>query len=184
MKKHRVNLRANTLTVIMALGIAYGIVTPMVGGFSFGDYSSVLGRDETLTGRTDIWAAVVPFAMEKAVLGGGIGSFWTSAARQMISSEAHNGYLDALLQFGFIGLFLIAMFLLSYCRKAQRVLAQDFDWGALWVCFLLMAVIHNITESSIDSFTSHLTTVLLFLAVSLTDLLRIPQEAQTKGDIA
>jgi exopolysaccharide production protein ExoQ len=167
MKKLRIRLGANTLPVIMALVIGYGIASPIAGGLYFGeDISSTLGRDDSLTGRTEIWAKLVPIALKQPILGHGFGGFWTTERREVYASEAHSGYLDALLQLGFIGLLFIATYLLSSCRKAQRLLAEDFDWGVLWICFLVMVVVHNVTESSIDSFSSHLTAVLLFLAIS------------------
>jgi hypothetical protein len=58
--------------------------------------------------------------------------------------EAHNGYLEVVLALGFIGLTLWGIFLLSCCRKAQRMLFDDYDWGSLWICFLFMSLIHNI----------------------------------------
>jgi hypothetical protein len=46
-------------------------------------------------------------------------------------------------------------------------LARDFTWASFCICFLLMVEIHNLTESSIDSFQRHLMAILLFLSVSL-----------------
>ncbi len=81
-------------------------------------------------------------------------------------SEGHSGYLDVLLELGFVGIFLVSMFLLSSCRKAHREMSRDYDWAVLWICCLIMSVVHNITESSIQTFTSPLTAILLFLTVS------------------
>jgi len=170
MKKRGLKLRANTLKVIVALIIVYGTVTPMVGGLSLLDVSSALGRDETLTGRRDIWSILVPLAMKQPLLGHGIGGFWTDAMRNLSASHAHNGYLEVLLSLGFVGLFLVFMFLLSCCDKAQRALSDDFDWGVLFICYLLMAVVHNITEPSINTLTSSMTAVILFFAISFSDV--------------
>ena len=83
-------------------------------------------------------------------------------------TEAHNGYLEVLIELGFIGLMLVSMFLLSATWKAQSELTHDFDWGSLCICYLLMTVLHNITESSINSFASHLMAITLFLTITLT----------------
>jgi exopolysaccharide production protein ExoQ len=167
LKKQNINLGATTLMVITALIIIFGTASVMVGGSTLEPFTSTLGRDETLTGRTDVWASLFPAAMREPILGFGFGGFWTRATREMFRiSEAHNGYLEVILELGFVGLFLFSMFLLSCGRKAHRALAYDFDWGALWVCYLLMAVLHNVAESSLSAFTSHLTAVLMFLTVS------------------
>lgn len=169
MKKHKIIWGANTWAAIMALVIGFGIVTPMVGGSSVAGFASFLGRDETLTGRTDIWAGILPIAMQHSILGCGFGGFWTTMKMEAFKTNtAHSGYLEIILELGFVGILLISMFVLSCCRKAHRELGRDFDWGALWICYLLMTVLHNVAESSLDSFTSQLTAILLFLAVCST----------------
>lgn len=168
MKKVGILIGSKTLIVMVSLIIIYGSITPFAGGLALYDASSVLGRDETLTGRSDIWAYLVPYAMKKPILGHGFGGFWTDAIREATSSHAHNGYLDMILNLGFAGHIFFSMFLLSCCRRVQKVMAQDFDWGAFGICFLVMAVVHNIAESSIVGFTGILSAVILVLAVSST----------------
>jgi O-antigen ligase len=169
MRKHRMYLGAIPAVAMIVLVVGFGIVTPFVGGSTVGGFSPILGRSETLTGRTDIWAGLLPFFEKHPILGHGFGGFWTPMTQQAIfgQKEAHNGYLDVFLGIGIVGLLLIVLFLLSFCWKAQRELTHDYDWASLCICYLLMALIHNVTESSINSFTSHLTAVLLFLAVSV-----------------
>lgn len=168
LKKRGILIGSRSLTVIISIIIFYGTITPFVGHLSVFDVSSILGRSEALTGRTNVWAELLPVVERQPILGYGFGGFWTPKTRDFYEiGDAHSGYLDVLLEIGFVGMLLLAMFLLSSCRKAQKVMAQDFDWGALWICYLLMVVIHNIAESSINSFASHLTVVLLFLALSV-----------------
>lgn len=166
MKKRGILIGSSTLTVIIVLIIVYGTITPFVGGLKLYDPSAILGRDQTLTGRSEIWKYLVPYAMDKPILGHGFGGFWTDAHREASSSHAHNGYLDIILNLGFCGLLLISMYLVSACRKAREEMTRDFDWGVLWFCFLLMAVVHNIAESSTISFTGLLPAVILFFLIS------------------
>jgi O-antigen ligase len=185
MKKGRINLGANTLTAIMVLVIAFGTVTPFVGGSTVGGFTSPLGRDDTLTGRTDIWAGLLPIVMRQPILGCGFGGFWTTETRKIHNiDEAHNGYLDGLLELGFVGLLLLSMFLLSSCRKAHRELTHDFYWASLWICYLFMAVVHNVAESSINSLTNHMTAGLIFLAICSTAASRYAREFHEKCDIS
>ena len=90
----------------------------------FPDYFlEVIGRNPTLTGRTRIWAAVIPYIWQRPLLGWGFVAFWSpknpAAGAVAISSglnfnpgEAHNGLLEALLEVGALGtglfLFLVA----------------------------------------------------------------------------
>lgn len=167
LKKQNIIIGANALTILIAVIIVYGTITPFVGHLTFYDPSAALGREESLTGRSDIWAYLVPYAMLRPFLGHGFGGFWTDAIRAATSSHAHNGYLDIILNTGFIGLFFLSIFLISNCRRAQRLMTQDFDWGVLWFSILLMAVVHNIAESSTISFTGMLPAVLLLMLISL-----------------
>jgi len=167
LKKWRIQIRANIFLPIIAFCIIFGTTTVFVGGSNVGFFSSVLGRDSTLTGRTLTWAELVPVVMKQPIFGIGVGSFWTTSTREFYRmSHAHNGYLEILLELGFIGLFLFSMFLLSSCRKAHKVLAYDYYWGSLFVCFLIMLVLHNIAESSINNLTSTIMAVILFMSVS------------------
>lgn len=165
MKKRGRYLGASTLMLIIVLIIFYGTITPFMGKLSVIDVSSAFGRNETLTDRTAIWAFLVPYAMEKLTFGHGFGGFWNDAMRSQTSSHAHNGYLDAILDMGVVGLIFFSAFLLSSSQKALRIMAYNFDWGVLWICLLLMATVHNIAESTITSFTDQSVAILLFLAV-------------------
>lgn len=177
MKRRQINFYTPPFTAMVAVGIIFGILTVFAGGSTVGVLTSSFGRDATLTGRTEVWAELLPVALQRPILGHGVGGFWTSTAREVYDiNEAHSGYLDVLLNIGFVGLFLFSMFLLSSCRKAQRELNDDFDWAILIICFLLMAVIHNITESSFNSLTAQMTAVLLFLAVSSQTSISSSQE--------
>jgi exopolysaccharide production protein ExoQ len=157
------------LTAIIAFIIVYGTITPFLGRLSLVDISSSFGREETLTGRSEIWAELIPLAMKRPILGYGFGGFWTSdALREVRAPSAHNGYLDIILNLGFIGHIFFSMFLLSCCRKAQSEMIQNFDWGICLICYLLMGVVHNIGESSFAELAGKLSAVVLILAVSST----------------
>lgn len=169
MKKHQLNLGAAIWTAIMALVICISIAAPMTGGSVVSGFSSSVGRNETLTGRTDIWAVLVPMAMRQPIFGYGYGGFWTSVTESAAYyvKEAHNGYLDVFLGLGIVGVLLTSVLVLSYGWRAQRDLVHDYDWASLFICYILMVLLHNITESTIESFQRHLMAVLLFMAVSL-----------------
>ncbi|HUS99860.1 MAG TPA: O-antigen ligase family protein [Candidatus Thermoplasmatota archaeon] len=166
LKKQNIVIGANELTILIVAIIVYGTFTPFVGHLMVYDPSRTLGREETLTGRSDIWERLVPYATQKPLLGHGFGGFWTDKMRSETDANAHNGYLDTILNTGFVGLLFLSMFLISNCRRAQGLMSRDFDWGVLWFCFILMAVAHNIAESSMMSLTGPLSAVLLLMLIS------------------
>lgn len=153
------------LTTLTVFIIAYGTVTPMLGKLTLVDISSMVGREETLTGRTEVWNRLVPVAMNRPILGHGFNSFWTTGSRDEFNmTGAHNGFLDIILSLGLVGLGLYTIFFVSNIRKAQRVLTQNFDWGVFWICTLLMGLLSNITESIFISFTSDKMIIIICLS--------------------
>lgn len=169
MNKQNKMINANALFIIIAAIIIFGSATPFYGGLAVGNVASIFSRDETLTGRTDIWAYLIPYATAYPLLGHGFGGFWTDVHRAATSSHAHNGYLDIILNIGFIGLILFSIYLLNCCRRAHKLLIHDFRQGSLWICILFMIIVHNIAESSATSFTGFFAATNLFMLLSTSD---------------
>jgi O-antigen ligase len=146
-----------------------GVITPLVGGATVGQVTTLIGRNATLTGRTQIWAGLIPEVEQRPLLGSGFSSFWTPDNRAVhIGGEAHNGYLDILLGLGLVGLLVTLLFCLAASVKAARAMDHDAEWGSFCLCLLLMASLHNWSESSFDSFNRHLMTIVLFVTVSVS----------------
>jgi exopolysaccharide production protein ExoQ len=166
MKKLRARLPPVTISAAVGILMLFGIITLFTGGSTVGSAASRAGRDATITGRTEVWAALMPVAMRHPVFGGGFGGFWTPETRSLFEiSGAHSGYLDILLDLGFVGLILYSFFIVSSGRKAGRELSFDYDWGALWICYLMMVVLHNTAESSLNSLATFMTAFLIFFSV-------------------
>jgi exopolysaccharide production protein ExoQ len=94
--------------IIIVLAIPILIVTI----FAPDAFLELIGKDPTLTGRTEIWGFVIPDIFQKPWLGWGYFAFWSldnPAALQIsdtvhwIVPQAHNGVLEILLNVGFIG---------------------------------------------------------------------------------
>ncbi|MBN2008200.1 O-antigen ligase family protein [candidate division KSB1 bacterium] len=166
MKKSKVDMRAIPFELVIVIVIFFGVVSVFEGGLATSDITGALGRDGTLTGRTEVWANLLPVATQRIILGHGFGAFWTNTSRMNFEiSDAHSGYLDVMLETGIMGLFLISVFIISSCRKAQSLLYTDFYWASLWIVFLLMLVVHNVAETSLNTLTSHMTASVMFMAV-------------------
>lgn len=168
-RKKGITIKFAMIGLTLGLVFAYGTTVPFIGGLSFLDVSSVLNRDATLTTRTtNIWSVLVPLAMDRPLVGHGVGGFWTTAMEERTTASAHNGYLDALLHYGFIGLSLIFFFVLSCVRVATMAINDDMDWGILFICLIFIVVVHNITESSIHSFSKGMTALMLLFLVTFS----------------
>lgn len=119
---------------------------------------SALGRDTTLTGRTQIWAIVWDYIRASPWIGVGWGGAWDDGdgPREEIWNRlylridhAHNGYLDTLLQTGVVGLTLLLGAVLIALWWSIRQFVDGS--GDLWVPVVLGGLlIYNITETSLN----------------------------------
>ena len=184
--------RSRPLSILQActiLFVVYGASLPFLGGSPAAMFTSALGRDTTLTGRTEVWADVIPAWEKRPLFGYGIESFWTDARRKLYDiPNAHNGYLDIMLGFGEVGLGIYVVWFLSCGKQLHRGLRQHYVWASFAICILLMTLIYNSTESALDSFDAYPTAVLVLVCVAVPAHLRsrssakkvVPRELKTR----
>jgi O-antigen ligase len=93
---------------------------------------ALLGRNLTLTNRTEIWALTKSLA-ENPFVGNGFMSFWSPERTEIIAkklgaavNQAHNGYLEQYLNLGYIGVTLIGVILLSGLMKVRKHLDLNY----------------------------------------------------------
>ena len=120
-----------------------------------------VGKDPTLTGRTQIWKAVLDQVALHPRLGFGFAAFWQleSTPANIIRKQtrwpvptAHNGWLDLLVQIGWIGVGLfIAVLLATIVATAIRTARTKEYFGIL---FLLIFVAFSFTESFLEQHNS------------------------------
>jgi exopolysaccharide production protein ExoQ len=116
-----------------------------------------IGKDATLTGRTDLWPAVLDKIWERPWLGYGYSGFWGNWDSESVyiwrvtgwdPPNAHNGMLDILLDLGLLGL---GTYLLGFLFGLGRGLAyvrQHQTADAFWpIMYLLYFWFSNQTES-------------------------------------
>jgi len=137
----------------------------VVGGliFAFGgssDVASALGRQSSFSGRTLIWAALLP-AVSDPILGTGFDSFWTSPNVLIFQhnlslihwyhpeylNEAHNGYLEVYLNLGLIGVCLIALVLGTGYWRASRAFRRNPEAGSLFLAIIMSGAVYSVTEA-------------------------------------
>ena len=112
-----------------------------------------LGRDPSLTGRTEIWGEVLEMT-KNPVVGAGFESFWLGTRLQKIwdrhwwhPNEAHDGYIELYINLGVAGLCLLALIIGFGYRNVLRVLAQDPEWGGLRLAYFTVALTYSFTEA-------------------------------------
>ena len=113
--------------------------------------AGALGRDVTLTTRTEIWERALELKTNP-LLGSGFFSTWLAPeAASMVKewgglAHAHNGYLETYLNSGAIGVLLLLAVLVSAGKNAKRQLYQRSTAGYLFISLFLAALLYNYTE--------------------------------------
>ncbi len=138
----------------LALSLVVGVTAVLFLGVGSGAVHA-LGRNSNLTGRTDIWAAVIPLA-RNPLIGAGFESFWLSPGlhaklAELIPglplNEAHNGYIEVYLELGWIGLALIAYIWIDGYRRAVAAFRHDTAWRGVLIAYIVSAAVYNLTEA-------------------------------------
>jgi O-antigen ligase len=130
----------------------------LLGGGS--EMAHALGRQSNLSGRTDIWAAVLASGTNP-LLGVGYESYWISPHEIIFArilsdegwwhpqglNEAHNGYLEVYLELGWVGVFLISVCLIGGYRHAVAAYRLNPSVGGLLLAYIIITTFYNITEA-------------------------------------
>jgi len=117
--------------------------------------AKLVGRNPNLTGRTNVWKELLKMGTDP-VKGWGFYSFWdTPKVQDFYDSEdfnhiteAHNGYLEAYFDGGFVAVGLLALMLLLAGKKVMDKLFIGTAFGRLAFIFWFLALIFNNSESS------------------------------------
>lgn len=118
---------------------------------------AVIGRDETLSGRTHLWDLAIASGMRHFYLGAGYRSFWTENGAMDIFQQltwrvnnvgnGHNGYLDIWLELGALGFAAFLLVLYTTLHRLTRWLMQSSDAVGLWLVLTMSyMMIYAMTE--------------------------------------
>ena len=146
----------SSLSMIWCL-VAFG------GGFGFLAttqpelFFALLGRDATLTGRTEIWDALGQLIQQRPIFGYGFGAFWSEGSAQAAYVKdltqwevptAHNGWLETWLAIGIVG---VSTFVVIFFNTLVRaVISAMRGWHGLFALgFLLQFFLFSMSESII-----------------------------------
>lgn len=129
-----------------------------------------LGKDLTLSGRDQLWGAILEMVNRRPLLGYGYEAFWYVKGQSSLpglvwnligwdAPHAHNGLLEILLSLGWIGAGLFGLtFLNNVWRSLQRMAFNPSATSYCSMVFLIYIVLTNITEKNF--FGSNLTWIL------------------------
>ena len=126
----------------------------------WGQLLQFLGKNETLTDRTDVWRDVLQIRINP-FLGSGFESFWLGDRLKIMWDkwpfhpvQAHNGYLETYLNLGLIGLAIMVAVLLAAFRKARAELFRNFNFGRFRLGLVVAVIADNWTEAVFKNITA------------------------------
>ena len=119
-----------------------------------GGILATMGRDPTLTGRTDIWKLVLGMT-GNPVVGTGFESFWLGKRLEKMWSiywwhprESHNGYIEMFLSLGWMGIVMFGIVLVTGYRTVVSAFRRNAEEGKLRLAYFVVAVAYNFAESA------------------------------------
>jgi hypothetical protein len=115
---------------------------------------ATLGRNPTLTDRTEVWRWLISL-VQNPVVGTGFESFWLGPRLEKLWSiywwhpnEAHNGYIEIYLNLGWIGIALLASVLIAGYRTVMAAYRRDLPLANLRLAYFLVGMAYNFTEAA------------------------------------
>src|SRR6266436_2664601 len=148
--------RISPAIILLSIPFCY-IVLSSVSNFNMGRISYMLYGDPTFTGRTVIRDFASIEIARRPLLGWGYQSFWLvgpDAPSVMeapgwvkLMPNAHNGYVDTMLEMGYVGLALLVTFIFTTLHAIGRVADRDLKRAWLVLSLTLFIIIYNFFES-------------------------------------
>jgi len=146
------------LGVLAVWGATFAAIAVGVGFLLEGPTILIaLGKDPSLTGRTDIWAALMDMVGQRPWTGYGYAAFWgrESVPADMIRMEtgwpvpsAHNGWIDLLVQVGWPGAVLVGIiFLIGLAGTVARLRSAGLAEGGFGLAYLAIVLTLSLSES-------------------------------------
>jgi len=135
-----------TLLVLSILLVSvYALILNPAAGLT-----EAAGRSSTLSGRTEMWGMFLQMQLDPW-FGAGYESFWFQPRLNEIwrtwerANQAHNGYLEILLDLGWVGVVLLSLVIASGGRNVVRAVDRNPEAG-LKLAFFVIALVYNLTE--------------------------------------
>jgi O-antigen ligase len=135
----RLYSRGGAHRTLGVVGAVVGVAAIIFFFFNEAMFFEMLGKDPTLTGRTEIWPYAIANIYQRPLFGWGYFGFWTPANPAALSiaeaiafehntwyvallPNAHNTLIEALLEIGIVGTTLLVILMVRYVIAAMRCL--------------------------------------------------------------
>jgi O-antigen ligase len=156
--------QSGRLALFGALAASLAVYAGSVLDVSEDGIFGILGRDATLSGRTDLWQLVMDAIGDRPMLGYGYSAFWGAdgPAANLVypvigwtPAAAHNGFLEVAINLGIAGEVLLIFLLAIGLRRAAVFFWRGRDWLSAWpLVTMLYMILSNISNATFLSFGS------------------------------
>ncbi len=147
------------IPVIMSLFLFFGSTAFAVVNNAENILNNI-GKDLTLSGRTVIWTSLIEQIKLHPWLGYGYMGFWSNSETRYIMTKlfgttytpthSHNGYLELIISFGFVGALLFMITFIAIARRAFILMRWNKTSEGLWpLLFLSFLLIYNFSEPTL-----------------------------------
>lgn len=146
-----------SVKTFLLLLVSFGIGSVVV--MNANPLLDLVGKDPTLSGRTDVWASALDRAADRSFLGYGYRAYWIDGNKDRLMAEeswadninhGHNTYLDLYVELGFLGIVTFSLTLFFLLSKLLSRIRHQNDYLNIWasgsICFIL---IRGTAESTI-----------------------------------
>lgn len=151
----RLTIQIPLLICLIIIGVWTNILVTNNLDFLLG----LLGKDSTLTGRTELWQLTWASIQKEYWLGYGYRAFWTEGNSEAsiinttlswIVPHAHNGLLQLWTNLGLLGVIIYLVGFLNIFIRAFVQFQQNKQWEFCWIILLLsFIVLTNTTEQNL-----------------------------------
>ena len=151
-KQRKIAIVASTFAVLLMLCFV---------AQNFARVTALIGKDPTMSRRTELWKMSLADIQERPLLGYGYGAFWdtTSWPARLIREEvwkeaphSHNGYIELGLALGLAGLGTYSLVLVTMAQRSYSFYMNGQRSGGKWpLIYLAIVSIYQLTESGVVS---------------------------------
>lgn len=146
--------------LLLVLGLSTVIAAALSLSLSFDPDGllTAVGKDPSLTGRTELWRILAEAIADRPALGYGYGAFWGDNApsaslvypyQTWTANTAHDGFLEVAIELGLVGVALLTVLLLVYASRAWSLFLSGNDQLSGWPLFILLyTLLTNLTDAT------------------------------------
>jgi O-antigen ligase len=164
-------VRVHAIVATVAVTVLLGVVFP--NGYTY--VVEALGRNTTLTGRTEIWDDL--FRMDfNPLVGTGFESFWLGERAEYMANryyfhpnQAHNGYIEMYVNLGLIGVGFLVLLMASGYKRITAAYRENAGLGPLRLALFMTAAVFNVTEATFK--VMHPVWIVFLLAIAASPTL-------------